>query len=368
MIASVLMTRGAMVDLTPQPGKPDEDALIALHAQLVRMLSRHGVLLGSTEDWRRLNAAVDVLDDDERIQWHALLARLEQTGRLYVHHEPPAVLDDMATLADVVDALPPGRHIAVLSSARAAALGIAARTASRMEKDQEIVRSRRTTDAERLRSLVALADRGVYPQDMDRETVFDQVLRPLASWSTDVLVADRYLYKELQWRSGRRGRPAEAVAWLLDRLSQHALPGAVVTLLGGVGEKGQPETTSAAARLVRAAWSPTRKRVAEVRVRGTHWPDHPVRQQLAHDRHIAFGCDLAVKFAEGLDRLREPTLWDPNGTWWTYVWTPEAIVEIRDAEERMSRAAGAAAESIVNPRLAPGNGPRPAYRPAFART
>ncbi|MGH3849920.1 MAG: hypothetical protein ACRDRT_09500, partial [Pseudonocardiaceae bacterium] len=145
--------------------------------------------------------------------------------------------------------------------------------------------------------------------------------------------------------------PAEALVWLLDKLAQHARKGTVVTLLGGVGETGQPQNGTAAAELVRRQWSPSRKRVAEVRVRTAHWPSVSFKDQLAHDRHIAFGCDVAVKFIEGLDRLREPALWDPNGTWWTYAWTPEAISAIRDAEDRMTRAAHAAPQLVTNPRL-----------------
>jgi len=353
VIASVLMTCGAMTDLTPTPGSNDEDALIALHAQLVRLLGMHGVLLGSTEDWRRLNGAVDALEDDERNKWYELFAYLERCGRLFVHHEPPDCLDDMVALADVLAALPKGRHIAVLATTKAEALGLDVRTPSRIEKEQELVRSRRVTDARRLHALVALADRGMYRPGVSRDVLFDEVLRPVAAWSTEVLIADRYLFNQLEWRAARRSRaPAEAVVWLLDKFAQHALPGAVVTLLGGVGEAGQPQNATAAADLVRREWSPSRKRVAEVRVRAAHWPSFSFKDQLAHDRHIAFGCDVAIKFIEGLDRLREPDLWDPNGTWWTYAWTPQAIAAIRDAEDRMTRAAHTTPVVVTNPRLA----------------
>lgn len=348
----MLMTRGAMSDLTPVPGSSDEDALIALHVHLVRLLGMHGVLLGSTEDWRRLNGAVDALEDDERHKWYELFSYLERCGRLFVHHEPPDCLDDTVALKDVLAALPAGRHIAVLATTKAAAIGLDARTPSRIEKEQELVRSRRVTDARRLHALVALADRGMYLPGVSRDVLFDEVLRPIAAWSTEVLIADRYLFNQLQWRADHRTRaPAEAVVWLLDKLAQHARKGTIVTLLGGVGETGQPQTAAGAAELVRREWSPSRMRVDTVLVRAAHWPSFSFKDQLAHDRHIAFGCDLAIKFIEGLDRLREPDLWDPNGTWWTYAWTPEAISAIRDAEDRMTRAAHATPELVTNPRL-----------------
>ncbi len=137
MIASVLLTRGAMTDLTPTAGSAEEDTLIALHGQLVRLLGRHGVLLGSTEDWRRLNAAVDSLEDDERTKWHELFAYLERSGRLFVHGEPPECLDDMVALGDVLAALPSGRHIAVPSTDTAQAMGLDAKTPSRFEREQD---------------------------------------------------------------------------------------------------------------------------------------------------------------------------------------------------------------------------------------
>src|SRR4051794_3189320 len=100
-----------MDDLTPQPGAPDEGVLIALQRRVVSLLSKHAVLLGSHEDWRRLNAAVDALDDDERHAWQELLTYLERTGRLFAHQVPPECLDDMATLTDIIAALPRGRHV-----------------------------------------------------------------------------------------------------------------------------------------------------------------------------------------------------------------------------------------------------------------
>ncbi|MCW2984204.1 MAG: hypothetical protein JWR63_1774 [Conexibacter sp.] len=349
MITTVVLSGSAVIDLRAVTGSPDEDLLIALNRRFLDLLLRHGILTGSTEELRRLNAATDALDDDDRAAWQELLVHLERNRRLFAADQPPppSCLDDAAALSDVSTLVPHGEHVAVVDTTRAAVLGLTPRVPATDVAGQEVVRSRSCTESPRLRNLEALALRHMHPAGVTRNQFFREVLRPLAEVSQEVLIADRYLFTELEHRAGRsNARLPEHVGWLLDQLGKTSLPDTKVILAGGVGEGGQPADLRAAAQRVFEAWGSTRGRVTCVEVRTAHWPDFSFRSQLAHDRHIAFDCGFAIQMLAGFNRLRDKTLWDPNGTSWSYVTDPQAFEALRDAEQRIRQADGSASTQV----------------------
>lgn len=343
MIASLAITASAMGDLRPVA---TEEALYTVHRQLLQAIARHALLVASPEDWDRFTIAVECLDDSERHEWEVLIASLREHDRIRIADHLPC-LDDAQTLTEARAALPRGHAVGVLGADAATALGIDAQTGFLSVGTHELVRSRRSPEAPRLNAFAAIAGRGMYPKLTSRDTVFDEVLKPLAQCSQDVVIADQYLYNPLVRRGARDRRSTEMVGWMLNRLSRHCPPGSTVTLIGGVGDQGQPATAAGAAELVRAAWNPSRARVERVTVLGANWKG----ERLAHDRHLMFGCGMAVKFNAGLDRLRDPQLWDEDGTWWTHVWNPVALAALRDSEGRM-RAATGRGVAVPNPMVA----------------
>lgn len=352
MIASVVLSGSALSDLRPELGGADEGPLLALQEQMRSVLMHHGVLVGTAEEWVRFNAAVDALDEPDRDAWRDLLIYLERHQRLWNVPEPkaPACLDDASTPSDVECLVPiyGGSHLAVLPIAKDSAFGLSARTPSAPAGKHEAVRSLSLPQAERFKRLVALERRRFHAHRARRDELFNDVLKGLARYSREIVVADRYLFNELFHR-GRRieTTESEAVGWLLDQFGRWCLPETKVILVGGFAEKGQPGDLQQAADLVNRAWRRQWGNVAEVEVRGTDWREYKYHEQLQHDRHITFSCGLAVGFAAGLDRLRKPALWDPQSTWWFYVSDSVAVTLLRDAEERIFEASGRASVTLT---------------------
>lgn len=225
-------------------------------------------------------------------------------------------------------------EVAVFDQSGAEALGVPEDDGMiQVDEDLEVARLFALSGTRAFSNLRVVADTGHLPFDSPREAFWRDVLRPLARSSKVVTIIDQYLLGGLWHRNERRPqsyrwRP-EHVVWLLENLDRTAPPGTQMELLTVVEDSdARSQKAEAAASLVREFWDRSRGgRLDRVRlsVVGT-------RRGFPHDRHIRFSSGAAITVDAGLDRLREPRIWDQSGMAWGYKWRKEALAPLRDRE------------------------------------
>lgn len=311
----------------------------AQYAAILEALNANGSLqFASRDDAKRFAASVrqsSALPDGVSQKLVAALVELGKLGR--VDFGESAGTRPLASYQQV-EALKQewsGRvEVAVFDQSGAATLGIPDdEGVIEVSEDLEVARLFALSATRAFSHLRVVADTGHLVHDSPRDVFWRDVLRPLARSSKVVTVVDQYLLGGLWHRSDRRPnsyrwRP-EHVVWLLENLDRTAPPGAQVELLTVVEDSdARSQKAEAAAQLVREFWNRSHGgRLDRVRlsVVGT-------RRGFPHDRHIRFSSGAAITVDAGLDRLREPRIWDQSGMAWGYKWRKEALTPLRDRE------------------------------------
>lgn len=312
----------------------------AQYAAILEALNANGTLqFASRDDAKRFAASVrqsSALPDGVSQKLVAALVELGKLGRVDFG-ESAGTTRPLGTYQQV-EAFKlawSGRvEVAVFDQSGAEALGVPDDDGViEVSEDLEVARLFALSGTRAFSHLRFIADTGHVAFDSPRDAFWRDVLRPLARSSKVVTVVDQYLLGGLWYRSDRRPQShrwsPEHVVWLLENLDRTAPPGTQVELLTVVEDNdARSQKAEAAAQLVREFWNRSHAgRLDRVRlsVAGT-------RRGFPHDRHIRFSSGAAITVDAGLDRLREPRIWDQSGMAWGYKWRKEALTPLRDRE------------------------------------
>lgn len=154
-------------------------------------------------------------------------------------------------------------------------------------------------------------DRGFAPVGSPREAFWEDVLHPLARVSRTATVVDRYLLKDLLGDARRVG--SEHVLWLLQHLEASLRANGLVTL---IVERLNTETAQDVLHAIDDSWPRGRGRRTAIEVYGLEERagkgQRPIPARPAHPIRRWRSC----RGWAGFDRLRGPTIWDPDGMKW----------------------------------------------------
>lgn len=315
------------------------------HDQLLRALRAHGTLVFASADEAR--ALAKVLNSEEGLppgaskKWKGLfeefLARSPKRAEVL---SPPASFSFAAAhQLDELRTVWAGKaEVAVLDDEQGDRLGIPLDEGWLAVGDGqlEVAIGSSATHCQRLTRFQDMMDRGFAPVGSPREAFWEDVLHPLARVSRTATVVDRYLLKDLLGDARRVG--SEHVLWLLQHLEASLRANGLVTL---IVERLNTETAQDVLHAIDDSWPRGRGRRTAIEVilvpksvpgRGS--------VRFPHDRHIRFDVGAAVVVPAGFDRLRGPTIWDPDGMKWDYKWAAEPLAALRTAEQRCMQAAG----------------------------
>lgn len=317
----------------------------ALHGALVESLLAHGRLVFTSPaealEFVRAIRSTAGIPPGARTRWESLLIHLKQSGRV-AFVEPPS--DTPLAKVEALNLLRAQwgaqTDVAVIASGSCAVLGVPEDSGilsdPGLSPDVAVAASAPTAPA--LARINELQQHPVAPHRSDREDFWSTVLQPMAADAVSATILDGYLFTRLCdiiHGRARTPRDPEHVTWLLQHLDNVMAPGATVRLIGNASHVTSGDNAQSIAQAVHNQWSPLKTgRLAKVEVL-LGQPAHGRR--FPHDRHIRFSTGSAIKIPAGLDRLREPLIWDPSGMWWSYHWQPAALDDLR-ADERSAEA------------------------------
>lgn len=313
----------------------------ALHSTLIEMLLAHGRLVFASQDealeFVRAIKASDGIPPGARTRWTAALAQLKQSGRVVFTDPPgPATLANVTTLNGVRTQWGAQADVAVIADSACLSLGVPTNTGilSDPTLNPDLAVPAAAPDAPAVARLHLLQQHPVAAQGSTRKKFWESVLEPIATDAHTATLLDGYLFNRLSdIHHGNVTEPlgGEQVIWLLSHLDQVMSQGATVRLIANASRLQPGDTAEVIAQAISNRWTPKKDgRLANVEVlirRATKSEKFP------HDRHLRFSTGSAIKIDAGFDRLREASIWDPSGMWWSYHWQPASLGQLR-AEER----------------------------------
>lgn len=323
-----------------------------IHRTILDSVNVHGRLVfGSEAELLALIRAVRSVEgvpQDARKRWLEVLAELRKQNRIHVLPGEVTPLAEVQRLEDLRAQWAELADVAVVGSASCAALGIPADIGMAVQpgRTPEVAGPTTVGDVPWLASLRDLAATGHVSHGSDRNEFWGKVLEPLAADARSVTVLDGYLFTGLTraHTEQARRRAVGHIPWLLERLDSVMAPGSQVMMVAN-GARHRPLDAATISRILGDIWKPSRSgRLASVTVELIE-PAGAAR--FPHDRHIRFSTGSAVKVLAGMDRLRERSIWDPDGMNWEFVWAPKALQTLRDTEKRaLSLPAGSSANLL----------------------
>lgn len=288
------------------------------------------------------------LPPDVSRAWRELLIRFLKSPKRVVACRPPlSPIANAMELTELARDWGAFADIAVVDNASLARFGIPEDKGSMSVEgsDFEVAAAAAFPSCPRLARFRDLMDVGLVSPGSQREMFWRDVIEPLSRCSSAVSVVDGYLFGRL-WDDRRN---PDHVVWLLEHLDDVVIDQATVTLFS---RKGDGSSANAIGDRILRKWvRSSERRISSLRivlVPDRVWMNGRPGQRgpMPHDRHIRFNVGGAIGISAGLDRLSNPTIWDPNGMKWDFKWDPRALEPLSLAEGRCSHAAGADIEDI----------------------
>lgn len=311
-----------------------------LHNHLLETIASHGHLVFANND----EAAAFVkairnrsLPPGMAEKWATFLPELHKQGRMSLVAPPgDSPISQVRQLDELQQGWKGNLDVAVLCTANASAIGISDEDGILDDTNSHVELA--TFGAAPHTRTVAhyreLAETAVLPYDADRDTFWNDVIRPVAAASKRTIILDGYLLTSL-WNKEHslprsRSWPTEHVAWLLDHLDSTMRPASEVEFICAYEPHKLHYNAVQSANIIHNFWAPPPAgRLAKVTLRLIE------RQRgFTHDRHVRFSTGVAITIPAGLDRLRSPRVWDADGMAWAYKWRRDAINQLREREDR----------------------------------
>lgn len=312
-----------------------------IHGTLLDLIDAHARLVfggeGDIGDFLRALRTEGALPQDARTRWLNTLVRLRQQGRVSVLPETATPLASVAGLGELRQGWAEHADLAVISDAARAALGLPAEgVLSEPDTAPDVAVSATAGATPAMLRIRSLTDQPIAPHGSARESFWRDVLDPLATDARSAKLLDRFLFKAACDLSARKPSTrdwlGEHLVWLLRHLDKVMAPGAEVWLVGAWNSEYPTVDGDAAAQILQRLWKPPR----DGRLRAVYAVlARPVGGEMfPHNRHVRFNTGGAIGLPAGFDRLRAASIWDPDGMEWNYVWRPEHLDALHQAEDR----------------------------------
>ncbi len=312
-----------------------------LHNNLLEAIAAHGYLVFANNE--EAAAFVQAIRKHKSLppgmadKWATFLPELLKQGRMSPIAPPGEnPISHVRELGELQQGWKGNLDVAVLCNANATAIGISDDDGILDDTNShvELATFGATPHTRAVAHYRELAETAVLPYNADRDTFWNDVLRPVATASKRATILDGYLLTSLWNKEDNLPRSrswvTEHVAWMLDHLDSIMRAGSEVELICAYEPHKLHYNADASADLIRDWWGPTSAgRLSKVTLTLIE------RQKgFTHDRHIRFSTGVAITVAAGFDRLRSPRVGDEDGMAWAYKWRRDAISGLRDREDR----------------------------------
>lgn len=320
MIARIAIDARAMADIADQIPRHAKRR----HDELTKFLRDHGVIVFTSKG--DLDALVAALKASPFARlWLTTLKELRDSGRFQTRFTPGWNLAEQASLR-LPEYMQERIDLLVIPELLANHKDFDSLGYCTLETGTPIAvltdSLPQTPIASRISSL---RERGHFPYGASREDVWHRVLEPLAVYSREVTVLDRYLLARIHDR-----RELGHVQWLLEKLTDTVPKGARIRVLAehkSAGYRNSDPRTPYRDFFNHLSLPPQ----VEVQVAVCPWGGKNGKGP--HDRHIRFSSGSAISANAGFDRLRYQTIREKDGFQWTFHRTPETLDEFRQRED-----------------------------------
>lgn len=341
MIVDIALLPEALTDIS---SKRLAHVSAVAQRSVVETMRAHGILAFATAEEAtellRFVRQASLLSQAERGKWEELLITMQRQGRFEVLPNP-----DQRRLAEITvrdQLLPfgqPGQEtVLVIGSNQFEALFPGNVDGFETEgMGVSVARGGALSEVTSIGTKRALAIAGQHPKGYNREVLWTELFGAIAHRSKEIVVLDRYLFKEVANRDSgyRRNHQPEHLTWLLTKIAEVAKTGTHVRLIGGFGDRSDVPTTAAEVlQVVLRQSEGSLGKIAEIAVDLVNWADEI---QLPHARHVRFGR-LGFSIEDGFDRLSSPNLWHEDGITWRYHWGDDSINGMVSRESRVRQA------------------------------
>lgn len=313
-----------------------------IHRLLLEQINAHGRLVFACEseivELIRAIKSSEGLPQDARGLWLETLIRLRSYRRISVINGGQIPLADVQGLSALRAGWGSCTDVAVVAEEVCSLFGIPVDLGilSDTGLKPDVTTAAAATDCPELRRVRTLSEHPIAGHGSRREEFWRNVLEPLASEAQTATLLDGYLFKlilEIATKGrGPNGIRREHISWMLNNLDDVMASGAEIRLIGKRGNDSRNADATEIANAIRRIWNPAPVgRLSSVTV----VLSDPIRpERFPHDRHIRFSSGSAIELSAGFDRLREETLWDPDGMKWTYQWRAGALTALQQSEDR----------------------------------
>lgn len=330
MIVNVGLSPSSLIDISiARVGTPPH--ALAIQRAVAECLRSHGSLIFSSNEEAdavlQLTKPGSDLTEPERQAWTNLFGWLTKGERVRVSRPPFTSLETLQS-ADQAAQIPHRPFIGVVPDAVFNRLypgtrdGWVSTTAS-----IDIAVSAAVSASDQFKFMQTVAAREVYPPGTDREVVWEELLRPLATRTKRITLFDRFTFAELYRRDAKQDAANEHLVWLLQKLNTEGRPGTLVKIYGSTGyASGQtsiPSNPASIAQLLKQRWSPVPGRLA-----GVELVTLKGLSSFPHDRHATFGDTTGLELPSGLDRLASGVISSPFS--FGYKWINAQLQALRD--------------------------------------
>lgn len=349
MIARVSVNPAGLLELGD--GIPPGEAF-ARHRALCRKLEAHAILrVGSEKESSEFRQALGALKEaspDAFRAWAVLIKAFNSHGRSKMISPPRAAsLAEIAALRDLRAGWGERTEIAVLTGEQSDALGVDPNAVSTVDPESgiDLAPVSRAAEARTLNQFSEQATESMLGKGESRDLFFDRFVGPIAMWSTEVVIYDRYLFGDLSKRGLRNedpgADPKEHVGWLLSRLDRIGGPAKRlgIRLIGSWTPTpdhpgGAPDSSEHAARLVTACWTPSAGgAIASVDITAARY----YGAGMPHARHLRSNLGVGITMEPGFSRFSKPTITDVNGVEWIYRFRASAMEKYLTGEQQVLR-------------------------------
>lgn len=305
------------------------------HREMVDVLTSFGYLqLLGPDDAGALFDAIYGLDTEKHTLWSKALLALHGLNRVGT--------GDLSGTTSEVSALEPlpeplRSAIDLLVVPNRVALGRQLLTDDGFESrpgEPELTLADSIGHCRTIDKLRTMRERGNFPKNASRQTVWDELFVPPARLSTEATLLDRYFLEHLFKDPKRETR--DHAEWLLTSMQRDLAAGSTVRLLCGWPsdrERNAPMDEETLTSRLRNHLGPILApgRLAGVTVVFARWPSR--KGDGPHNRHIRFSCGFAITSQEGFDRLDSPRIVGIDGFTWGAITSAQMLADLQSREE-----------------------------------
>lgn len=336
MFINIAIAPGAVVGVSSQR---QGFASHLLRKNLFELITKYGSIVQPSSDSAK--ALVDVLKSEvltpsEEKEWREFLIALKKRKRFsVVRPEVPQFWEHVSDAQSYESMLSKPSVLSILTEEGFQSVFGDEGGVHSVASDIEVTTPATASLSQSAQKLGSFIEGGTFAKSTPRETIWEELLGPLAVSSDQIVIFDPYLYYRVWQESIRTAHSSEHLEWLLEKLHQLPPGNRQITLLGAAGDEQRnspPKEPGLVLDFLESHFKGFFDSTIEVNAYVV-----PERRLMHHDRHISFSSGQALELPSGFDRLATPRLRGDMS--FTYRHTPHSLqsLERRVVEAREAR-------------------------------